>query len=208
MTLKEILIAAGLAEAKADEVLATMKTNKIFTATEENLDIRYGKLKTDHDAKLKELETANKTIEDLKKSAGDNEATKAKIAEYEKQVKDLQDNLAAEKLSNAVTNALRDAKAKDVDYLKYKLGNELKLNDKGEVEGWAEKLTALKKDHPDQFEAESKGGSSKVIPNKLKNGTGDHALTRDEFLKMSYSERVELYQKEPETYKALMESEA
>lgn len=204
MTLREILIGAGLTEAKADEVLATMKTNKIFTASEENLDIRYGKLKTDHDARKAELDAANKTIEGLKAASGDNEAAKAKIAEYEKQVKDLQDNLASERLNNAVTNALRDAKAKDIDYLKYKLGNELKLNEKGEIDGWSDKLAALKKDHADMFEPEGKPGT-KVIPNKLNNGAGgEHGLTKAEVMKLSYSERAELYQKDPDAYNALM----
>ena len=194
MTFKEILVAAGLTEAKADEVLASMKTNKIFTAGEENLDIRYSKLKTDHEAKLKELETATKAIEDLKKASGDNEALKTKISEYETKVKDLQDKYDAEKLSNAISNALRDAKGKDIDYLTFKLGKDLKLNDKGEIEGWSDKLAALKKDHPDQFEPEGgNGGKKTVVPNRLKDGDGDHALTREEFLKMSYNERVELY---------------
>ena len=203
MTFKEVLLAAGMTGAKADDVIEQMKSNKMFIASEDNLDIRYGKLKTDHDAKLKELEEANKTIESLKKSAGDVEASKAKIEEYEGKVKELQDTLSSEGLSNAVKNGLRDAKAKDIDYLTYKLGKDLKLNDKGEIEGWEDKINALKKDHPTQFESEAPGKKT-VIPNTLKDGKGEHTLTKDEFLKMNYSERVALYQNEPETYKALM----
>lgn len=52
MNINEILKARGVADAEIEKILADMKTNKIFTSSEENLDVRYGKLKTDHDGKL------------------------------------------------------------------------------------------------------------------------------------------------------------
>ena len=45
----------------------------IYTTNEENLDVRYGKLKTDFDGKTKELTEANKLIAELKKSNKGNE---------------------------------------------------------------------------------------------------------------------------------------
>lgn len=41
MTLQEILKAKGLSDEDIESVIGEMKQNKIFTAAEENLDIRY-----------------------------------------------------------------------------------------------------------------------------------------------------------------------
>ena len=64
MNLTEILNAQGITEEVANAILAAMRENKIFTASEENLDIRYGKLKTDHEGVKQQLGQANATIED------------------------------------------------------------------------------------------------------------------------------------------------
>ena len=50
MTLQELLKAQNLTDEQVKGILDAMKQNKIYTASEENLDVRYGKLKTDHDA--------------------------------------------------------------------------------------------------------------------------------------------------------------
>lgn len=42
MTLEELLKAKGLTDDQIKAILDGMKENKIFTASEENLDIRYG----------------------------------------------------------------------------------------------------------------------------------------------------------------------
>ena len=58
MTLEEILKAKGLDDEAVKSTIGEMKQNKIFTASEENLDTRYGKLKTDHEAVNKQLADA------------------------------------------------------------------------------------------------------------------------------------------------------
>ena len=50
MTFAEILKAKGLSDKDVESVIGEMKQNKIFTAGEENLDVRYGKLKTDYES--------------------------------------------------------------------------------------------------------------------------------------------------------------
>ena len=50
MTLQELLKAQNLTDEQVKGILDAMKQNKIYTASEENLDVRYGKLKTEHDA--------------------------------------------------------------------------------------------------------------------------------------------------------------
>ena len=93
MTLQEILKANGVVDDIVSKVLAAMKENKIYTASEENLDVRYGKLKTDHESVTKQLETANTTIADLKKANGNNEALQGKVTEYEQTIAQLQEQL-------------------------------------------------------------------------------------------------------------------
>ena len=56
MTISEILKAKGISDDVIKGVLEDMKANKVFTASEENLDIRYGKLKTDHEGVTKQLQ--------------------------------------------------------------------------------------------------------------------------------------------------------
>ena len=81
MNLVEILKAKGVSDDIIKEVQEDMKANKVFTASEENLDIRYGKLKTDHESKLNELAEANGLIAELKKNNKGNEGLQAKISE-------------------------------------------------------------------------------------------------------------------------------
>lgn len=45
MTLQELLKAQNLTDEQVKGILDAMKENKIYTASEENLDVRYGKLK-------------------------------------------------------------------------------------------------------------------------------------------------------------------
>ena len=121
MTLEELLKAQGIEDAKISAVLTSMKENKIFTASEENLDVRYGKLKAEHDGKLGELGEASKLIDELKKSSKGNEEFQGKITEYESQMQTLQAELETTKLESAVKVALLSEKAQDVDYLTFKL---------------------------------------------------------------------------------------
>ena len=48
MNLIEIMKAKGISDDIIKAVQEDMKANKIFTSAEENIDIRYGKLKTEH----------------------------------------------------------------------------------------------------------------------------------------------------------------
>ena len=90
MTISEILKAKGISDDVIKGVLEDMKANKVFTASEENLDIRYGKLKTDHEGVTKQLGEANTLIEELKKSNKGNEGLQQKVTAYEAQVQQLQ----------------------------------------------------------------------------------------------------------------------
>ena len=169
MNLTEILKSKGVTDDVIKAVLEDMKTNKIYTAGEENLDVRYSKLKADHEGLSKQYAEANTLIEELKKSSKGNEDLQGKITGYETQVAQLQAELDKAKLDNAIQLALRDAKAVDPDYLAYKLREkykpeELTLDENGKVKGMDDKLAGLKTQFPAQFEA---SGQKKILENKL-----------------------------------------
>ena len=208
MTLAELLKAKGIEDDTINGILEEMKTNKIFTASEENLDVRYGKLKTDHEGKLAELTEAQNLIAELKKSTKGQEDLQGKITAYETQVAQLQEELEQTKLDAAIKVELLSSKALDVDYLTFKLKEkgELALDENGKIKGWDDKIAALKTQFPTQFEsADDEGNGYRVFnPNKLEKGDpGEHTPTKDEFLKMTYEQRVALKEKNEELYKRL-----
>lgn len=206
MTINEILNAAGLDESAITTVLDNMKANKIFLASEENMDIRYPKLKTQHEGVTKQLTEANALIEQLKKSTKGQEETQQKITAYEQQVQALQAELEKTKVLSEAKFLLKDAGALDVDYLLFKLQEkgELALGEDGKIKDWEDKLAGLKTQIPTQFESKAAGKKS-IIENKLPDEQGgSEALTRETLLKKPYAERMKLYSENPEAYKNAM----
>lgn len=175
MTIQELLKESGLTDEQIKSISEKMKENKIFTSSEENLDIRYGKLKTDHEGLTKQYTEAQTLIEELKKSSKGNEGLQTKVAEYEAKVTELQKELADEKIASAIKVGLLSEKATDIDYLTFKLkeSGELELDDKEQIKGWSDKVDDLKKRFPNQFESASK---NKIVPNKLNDGKHDDSI--------------------------------
>lgn len=153
-----------------------------------------------------ELTNANGLIAELKKGTKGNEELQGKITGYEEQVAQLQAELEKTKLENAIQLALRDAKAVDPDYLAFKLrekysADELKLDENGKVKGMDDKLAGLKTQFPAQFEG---SGSKKVIENKLPDDQGGgESVTKNDFAKMGYQERLKLFNENPTAYAEL-----
>jgi len=213
MTLTDILNANGIAENVVNAILSAMKENKIFTASEENLDIRYGKLKTDHEGVTKQLTEANATIDALKKSTKGQEEAQQKITAYEQQVAQLNQELATEKWRNLARIGLMQAGADDIDYVLYKIeegmtkeGKERKLTDAGEIDGWEDLLKNAQTKLPKRFaKPDDQEDDYEVFnPNKLKEGDGkDMTVTKEKFMAMSYEERMALKGKNEKLYNTL-----
>lgn len=203
MNLNELLKGNGIEDEVVNKIIAAMKENKIYTASEENLDVRYGKLKTDHESKLKELGEANNLIAELKKSNKGNEDMQSKITTYEGQVAELQKQLAQTKLDSAIKVALLSEKATDVDYLTFKLKEkgELSLDENDHIKDWNDKIAGLKTQFPNQFEGSAQ---KKVDENKLDKPDGTNTMTRAEILKMPYAERMKVYSENPNAYEEAM----
>lgn len=206
MTLQEILKEKGLTDEQIEAVIGEMKQHKIFTAGEENLDTRYSKLKTDHEGVSRQLTEAQSLIEQLKKETGSNESLQGKIADYESKVAVLTAENEKLKTESALKVALLDAgaKAADMEYLLFKANQsgEIKLTDDGKIKGQEELVSSIKTQCPAQFtSAEQK----KVQEHKLESSDPNAGvLTRSDILKKPYSERLAIYEKDPETYREIM----
>lgn len=207
MNIAEILKAKGVSDELVKAIQEEMKANNVYTASEENLDLRYGKLKTEHEGKLAELSEAQNLIAELKKSNKGNEDLQGKITAYETQVAQLQAELEKTKLEAAIKVELLASKALDVDYLTFKLKEkgELALDENGKVKGWEDKLAALKTQLPTQFGAgddgSGNGGFTPYENNGLPKGGGDKTVTKEQFTAMSFEERVALKKSNEALYK-------
>lgn len=208
MNMTEILKAKGIADDVIQAILDDMKANKVYTASEENLDIRYGKLKTQHEGTAKQLEEANALIEDMKKSTKGQEDLQQKITAHEQREAQLLKQLEETQIAAEIKIGLLAEKALDVDYLTFKLKEkgELTLDENGKIKGWDDKVAALKTQLPNQFEAAKgqDGGFQVIEPFKLKGGEGDSGMSKSEFLKKPYAERAAFAKENPDAYKNMM----
>lgn len=206
MTLQEILKAKGLTDEQIKEVVSEMKQNKIFTASEENLDVRYGKLKTDHDALVTKDTESQKLIAELQKATKGQETVQGKIAEYEATIAKQNEELAKTKVESAVKIALlgAGAKATDIDYLIFKMSSDAEwkaeLDDNGNVKGIDDKIKGMKTQFPSQFEA---GSQKKIEEHRLPDDNNEVKVTKEEFAKMGYQQRMKLFNENPELYNNL-----
>lgn len=206
MTLHEILKAKGLTDEQIKEVIGEMKQNKIFTASEENLDVRYGKLKTDHDALVTKDTESQKLIAELQKATKGQESIQGKITEYESNIQKLNDELNKTKVESATKIALlgAGAKATDIDYLIFKLSSDsdwkAELDENGNLKGIDEKIKGMKIQFPSQFTASSE---KKIDEKKLPDEDHEQKITKEEFSKMGYQGKLKLFNENPDLYNEL-----
>ena len=202
MNFEELLKAQGLNDEQIKSVIGAMKKEKIYTTNLENIEDRYNKLKGQKEDLEEQLNTANNTIKDLKKNNADNEelqktikqhedTIKTQKAEYEKKVRNLT-------LDSAISSALTKAKAKHSDLLASKIDRDkLVINEDGTVSGLDEQLKGFKETYKDMFEVALSGGTPSNPDFK------QNIITKEQFNKMGYLERVKLNQDNPELYNSL-----
>ena len=204
MKFDEFLKTLGLEDDVIKKILNGMKENKIYTASEENLDVRYAKLKADHDNLTAEHEKSTGLIAELQKATKDNEGIQNQITEYQAQIQTLQEEAVKAKTESALKIGLLSAGAKpsDIDYLIFKMEHDSdwkpELDDQGKIKGLDEKLKGLKTQFPAQFEGT---GSKKIDEKKLEKSEEKTSVTKDEFKKMGYQDRLNFKKSNPELFK-------
>lgn len=134
---------------------------------------KYSQLETDLNNTKTSLSTAQTTIEDLKKSNGDNVGLQQKVSDYETKIADLEAAGKAEKAKMLKEIAIKDAlyaeKAKHPELLISKFDlDKIVLDEKGEkvVSGIEEQIKSNKETYKDLFgETEQQGGVYHYTPN-------------------------------------------
>ena len=201
MNLKEIMLANGIDNAVIDKIASEMKANKIYTASEENLDIRYGKLKNEHTALTQQAT-------DLQSQIAQFEQLKVQLTsqaeEANKKIAEMQSENAKIKADYALERALMEAKVQDVDYMKFKIKEKhpdgFKLDENGKIESINTVIDDLKVQFPNQFAKTEK----KIEEKKLEKSDNDNSgVSSEQFSKMNYHERAKLFKENPEQYAEL-----
>ena len=191
MNLNEIMKANGIEDDVISKITNEMKSNGIYLSKENNIDFRYNKLKTEN-------ENVTQTINEL-------QAKLVEVDNLQKQLESLQNENVKIKLDSALDRALVEAKVQDVDYLKYKIKeknpNGLKLDENGKLESLNTILDDLKVQFPNQFIKTEKVIEEQKLP-KDDNDKGS-SITKEQFDKMNYHDKVKLYQENKEQYEEL-----
>lgn len=204
MNLKEIMLANGIDNAVIEKIASEMKANKIYTASEENLDIRYGKLKNEHTALTQQAT-------DLQSQIAQFEQLKVQLTsqaeEANKKIAEMQSENAKIKADYALERALMEAKVQDVDYMKFKIKEKhpdgFKLDENGKIESINTVIDDLKVQFPNQFTKTEK----KIEEKKLEKSDNDNGgISSEQFSKMNYHERAKLFKENPEQYAELNKS--
>ena len=170
MDLKEILASQSLSEEQITAIETAMKENKIYTSAEENIDIRYNKLKEEKQAQDNEFQKAQELIKQLQDSAKGNEEIQNKIKEYEAQIEQLKTDAAKAKLDYAIKAGLleRNVNPDSIDYLLFKINQdnkELKLDENDKLQGID--FDELKTKYVSHFKAEDSNAGKRLDPNSL-----------------------------------------
>ena len=201
MNLLEILKANGIDDEVAGKITADMKANKIFTAGEDNLDVRYSKLKNDYTASTQQIADLQSQIAQFEQAKSQNVAL---LEEANRKFAELEAENARIKTDYALDRALMEAKVQDVDYMKFKLKEKhpegFKLDENGKVESINTVLDDLKVQFPNQFSKTEKKIEEKKLEKTDDTNTG---ITSEQFSKMNYHEKAKLFKENPEQYAEL-----
>lgn len=173
MQFNEILAAQNLTEEQINAITAAMKENKIYLTEEENLSLRYNKLKEDKGAVEAEYAKAQELIKTLQDSAKDNEDFQSKIKEYEAQIEQLQEDAAKAKMDYAIKAGLleRNVNSDSIDFLLFKINQDnkdLKFDENDKLEGID--FDEIKTKYSSHFKAEGSNAGKKLDPNSLPQG--------------------------------------
>lgn len=176
MNLVEILKAKGVSDELIAAIQEDMKANSIYTASEENLDIRYGKLKNQH-------EEATRKLNEALQANGDSAGLQQKLTAAETENAQLKAQLNEALIDGELNVELLAAGAKpeDIDYIKFKMKAKgaLERGEDGKVKDLADKIAAAKTQLPANFTGETK---KKVLEFELPNNPNGERETEPKSL--------------------------
>lgn len=192
---KEQLVALGLSEEQADSVVEGF--GKMIPKS--RLDEKIAEV-NDYKQQLADRDTQ---LTELQSKATGNEELQAQIQALQQQNEQAktehQQQLQQKEFDFALTEALRDAKAKNPKAVKALLDTSTVKFVDGKLIGLDEQLTALKTSDDYLFTSDKlKGGTPPL-------GGTPPAITKEQFQAMNYTEQVDLFNKDAELFAKLSE---
>lgn len=124
------------------------------------------------------------------------EIESALSAEYERGLREGQNQLEEFKFNQAVAEILSDTDAKNPEVLKALIDFNSVSFENGEITGLSEQIDAIRQENPFLFD----DGSAPKFTRRPK--TSDE-ITKKDFDNMAYADRVKLFSKNPALYKSL-----
>ena len=195
MKREDLLKLDGMTEALADAVIDAYKGYVPKSRFDEVNEAKKQAeaLITERDNQISELKKSEGANDELKKQIEQLQAENAKSAETLKQTK----------IDSAIALALKDAGARNIKaVLPFITANE--LNEDGTVKGLDEQIKSLKEgENSFLFNSEKKtdvtklAGATPVVGAK---NTANGAITKEQFNRMNYKQRVELKLNQPDVY--------
>lgn len=160
MKLVDILKAQDLTDEQISKIQASMKENKVYETSLENADERYNKLKNQKDDLKSQLDTANTTIEDLKKNNKDNETLQNTIKEHEATIANLKKESLEFKKDTLIDSKFSNVKEDDYrEFLKSKIDKEkISFLEDGTPEGLEEQYKMVTEKYPNLTGEKTPGG--------------------------------------------------
>lgn len=196
-------LATKVAEASADELKGYIPKSRFDEVNE---------AKKNAEGLVKERD---KQLEDVKKSSGDNDELKKQIETLQEQNKtakaEYEANIKKMQIDNAVQAALKDAGAKNVTALMALLKDidKAELTEDGTVKGLADQIQALQKSDSYLFDSKPTEPPKPAGATPAGGGQQTHVpgtITKEQFNRMGYKERNELYNTNKELYDSLVEN--
>lgn len=194
---KEQLRALNLTEEQINAIIEDYGKNYVSKAqfNEKNDAYKQAKL---------EIENLTTDINNLSEANKANEALQSQIKELQdaatKREADYNENIKNMKIDTAITKALSKSGAMNETILTGLLDRtKIAIGEDNTITGIQEQITALKESDPYLFKQDSIKG---VVPGDATSKTND-GITKEQFNKMSYLDRVQLQETNPDLYSEL-----
>lgn len=171
MGIKELLKKLGYSDEDITKIENGMKENNIYTTSEENMDIRYSKLKEQKEQIESDLKEANKTLDKVKKDNKDIEELQKEIEGYKTKMSEIETTRAKEQKEFTIKSKLKEAGCTDVEYMLYKLGDIEKLDIEKDLDNKVKELTENNTSFFKNDTTKEGNQDPKIIANKLNDGT-------------------------------------
>lgn len=177
---REKLIKIGLSNEQMEKIVALHGADieELKAKSDELINSKTEELKKANESLQSQIAERDKDLKSLKKQAGDNEELTNQFKDLQSKYKQDTENLSKElqqtKLNSAVDSALGKAKVRNTKAAKALLNmDEVKLNDKGELEGLDNQINSLQKSDGYLFDQGSKepyqpqGGDGNTDPDPV-----------------------------------------